>query len=463
MTPIGGSGAGMGGLHGEDLLGQGLGLVVALHVLQCVGLDHASGHGIRFVGMDAADDLEGNRRNCAVGATDSTSAARSAGMKIDMKTTAFLLAVGLCAPVPAQRRTWIVDVQNRPGTDFSSLQTAFVTVPPGDAVIIRDGEYPVPVTLERGLVVEAAAGVRFSLAFIDGLVVRNVPAGQRVVLRGFRLPLLFALNRSGTRIDVRGCAGHVLIEDLVSESGVGVTDSPWVSIAASTLACPLTVERSNLSLVGSSLRGWDAISSIGLRVPSSSAAYCTDSVLSVSRCTLVGGNIATGVPGSPAVTMQNSALGITGRGGEPVRAGGGAQYAIDGVGGRIVADPVVAIGSVNPAIARESRTIPSLSGGALILGATTRSELRGTAGAAFATLLGRPLLPVYVSFLNGALLLDPIGAVTIASGVLDANGLASGNLPVPNDPVLRGEVLGMQGVQVDSVPRLSSADLRVVR
>lgn len=381
-----------------------------------------------------------------------------------MKTIAFLLTAGLCASLPAQRRTWVVDVQNRPGADFSSLQTAFATVPPGDAVHIRDGVYPVPITLERGLVVEAATGVRFASAIVDGLVVRNVPAGQRVVLRGFRLPLLFTPNpRLGTRIDVRGCAGHVLIEDLVSESGVGIADSSWVSIVASTLACPMTVERSNLSLVDTALRGWDAFSTIGLRVPSTAAAFCRDSVLAVSRCTFAGGNSATGVVGSAAVDMLDSALGITGRGGESVQAGTGVPYAIDGSGGRIVADPVVAITSVNPAIPRESRPIPSLDCGVLVLGQTWRSELRGTSGRAFAALLGRPLRPVYVSFLNGALGLDPTGAVTIAGGVLDAGGLAAWNLAVPDDPALRGEVIAMQGVQVDSVPRLSSVGLRVVR
>lgn len=381
-----------------------------------------------------------------------------------MKTITFLLSAGLCASLPAQRRTWVVDVQNRPGADFSSLQTAFASVPPGDAVHVRDGVYPVPITLERGLVVEAATGVRFATALSDGLVVRNVPAGQRVVLRGFRLPLLFTPNpRLGTRIDVRGCAGHVLIEDLVSESGVGIADSPWVSIVDSTVACPMTVERSSLSLVDTALRGWDAFSTIGVRVPSTTAASCRNSVLAVSRCTFAGGNSSTGVVGSAAIDMLDSALGITGRGGESVRAGAGAPYAIDGSSGRIVADPVVAIASANPAIPRESRTIPSLSCGALVLGGTSRSELRGTSGQAFAALLGQPLRPVYVSFLNGALGLDPVGAVTIAGGVLDVGGFASWNLAVPVDPVLRGEVMAMQGVQVDSVPRLSSTDLRVVR
>lgn len=47
--------------------------------------------------------------------------------------TAILFTFTFLASLPAQRR-WIVDVQNRPGADFTNLQTAFDAVPAGDSV-----------------------------------------------------------------------------------------------------------------------------------------------------------------------------------------------------------------------------------------------------------------------------------------------------------------------------------------
>ena len=50
----------------------------------------------------------------------------------------FLFAV---AALPIAAQTYVVDVNNGPGTNFTTLQTAITTVPAGSTLLVRAGNY----------------------------------------------------------------------------------------------------------------------------------------------------------------------------------------------------------------------------------------------------------------------------------------------------------------------------------
>ncbi|MEZ5967273.1 MAG: hypothetical protein R3F56_25780 [Planctomycetota bacterium] len=368
-------------------------------------------------------------------------------MRTSVKTLPFLLSIALAAP--AQTREWIVDVQNRPGTDYTDLQLAFDSVPEADRIHIRDGRYPA-VTLRRPLVVHAETGVDFALnLFAYELTVQGIPAGRRVVLSGFNLPTEF-FSGLGSRIGIVDCAGNVHLESLTCALGVYVTRSPVVTMTQ--VSARLTAVDASIVATGCDLRGTDSFSGFGGMRGATVAVGATRSSLGLSRCNIRGGGRAGGsLPGESAMLLDASFVGVTGMSGNVLSTGDTNLPAVRGSGGALVVDPVVAItGSVEATIPFTRRTVPSLDVGALTHGAASPCGLRGDGGQAFGVLLSLPVAPVFVAFLNGGLAIDLNGSVPIATGVLDGAGLAAWSLPVPGDPALAGLVVALQGVTVGS-------------
>ncbi|HLU38404.1 MAG TPA: hypothetical protein VK081_03410, partial [Planctomycetota bacterium] len=52
-----------------------------------------------------------------------------------------LLAVLATAPAALAQRTWVVDVNNGPGTDFFDIPPAVAAAAPGDLIVVRAGQY----------------------------------------------------------------------------------------------------------------------------------------------------------------------------------------------------------------------------------------------------------------------------------------------------------------------------------
>src|SRR5688572_15277466 len=75
-----------------------------------------------------------------------------------LPVAAALLAAICQLPLLGQARTWIVDVNNGPGTNFTVLQTAFDTVAEGDTLVVRRGTYA-PCTTSKALTVLGEGGV----------------------------------------------------------------------------------------------------------------------------------------------------------------------------------------------------------------------------------------------------------------------------------------------------------------
>ncbi|MEM7203850.1 MAG: hypothetical protein AAF628_26540 [Planctomycetota bacterium] len=152
------------------------------------------------------------------------------------------------APASFAQTVWTVDDDG--GAAFTSIQAAVDAASDGDVIVVSDGSYAEFTLDGKGLAVladEAAAVVVQGTPGAVTTLVRNVPAGQRALLRG----LTFAPSAQlfGRVLSIESCAGTVWIEDvayvmpstfplfyfLAQEEATWVGDSAAVVFVGSTL------------------------------------------------------------------------------------------------------------------------------------------------------------------------------------------------------------------------------------
>ena len=205
---------------------------------------------------------------------------------------ALLLAL-LAPPALAQPEVWILDANDGPGTDFTTLAAAVDGTADGDILIIRPGLYfgsgPFfgDVILEHGLTLVGEAGVSFS----GGIEVNNLAATQFFALRN--------VTHSGTML-AEDNAGALFFEQ------VGIEGEPSASTTAmmSVENCAaVSVQRSNLA----------GQSSLGV-FPGLTALTTTQTGLHLFDCNLYGGSgffhpsPAGAAPGAPGLNMTGGFL-----------------------------------------------------------------------------------------------------------------------------------------------------------
>jgi len=149
-----------------------------------------------------------------------------------------LLALSVaCALVlsPALRADVVV-VQPDGGGDSRDLFTALNGAHDGDTIVLRAGDYSGTdcwgkINGKSLVVTSDGTGD----VFVSSILVANLPAGKRVVLRGLTFDVLNVVTVAG-RVQVQDCAGAVLIEDCRLE-GVGTpSGGPYGSLPALVVA-----------------------------------------------------------------------------------------------------------------------------------------------------------------------------------------------------------------------------------
>lgn len=115
-----------------------------------------------------------------------------------------LLAAPFASPLAAQT-TWIVDMLNGPGANFTDLPPALAVAVHGDTILVRPGAYSGGTT-DQGIAIVAPSGA----AIGDGqqLVVQNVPAGRTFRMVGF------TVVHERFQLQVSGCQGAVHLDRL---------------------------------------------------------------------------------------------------------------------------------------------------------------------------------------------------------------------------------------------------------
>ncbi len=365
-----------------------------------------------------------------------------------MRTMCSLLA--LCAPAitaPAQQ-TWIVDSQNRPGTQFTDIQPAVDAATPGDRIVVRDGSYSTA-TVGKGVWIDGQPGAVISTPLVGpALVVSNLPAGQTC-----RVSSLVA-GTLGTRVEVISCAGTVHIEDFGSAGLPGrildTTDSARISLArcGGTTPAAIRITRSNVNVTQCTLEGFD--SQLLLPGPSSPAVDLIAGTAELSDTVATGGDGLWGstpwygYSGSPAVKVGSGArVRVTG---DSSLAGGWDPYtnvrAVEGAGSAWIDPRVVVQGALSTGVVT---TVPSLALTAAQVGGTSNATLQSEPGRAWVAAVGLAAAPQPTPWQSDWWLAP--GTATVArSGVTDpATGNATFAVRVPNLSALQGLLVSWQG------------------
>ncbi len=338
-----------------------------------------------------------------------------------------VLLAALCCATAAAQRTWTVDANG--GGQFTTVEPAILAASPGDLILVRAGRYP-GFLIDRGVTVVSQGATLFQTLHNPVIAVRDVPAGQRVVVKGFfssSLPMIFGASNT---------QAQVVFEDMYGEGNV--IRAPNVTFRRCTL-----------------------ISGFGLRV--------TDGGAVVTQCTLMGQAPLTVTRSNVVFAESTATTAGSGFGQAAVRLDGGSVTITGGSDTVLIPDttgvsmPVVDVLSTGDVflspyvtmlphggapVVRGGRvtivSVPSLR--ADVLGATLSTRLHAPGTGATATLLALPVRnPAPTPF--GALWL-PLDALVVDVGVVDAAGVR--NLTLPILPVALGSLFAMQSVAVTS-------------
>ncbi|MBK8097500.1 MAG: hypothetical protein IPK26_10350 [Planctomycetes bacterium] len=194
-----------------------------------------------------------------------------------------------CSSLAAQR-TLIVDRLNRPGTDFLDMQPAVDAALNGDVIVVRSVDFRATgMCYEAPTVDNKSVTIRGELPrppVVGQFVVRNLAAGRRVTISGFRNGD-DAYANSGTRttpyrgVGVLNCSGIVVIDQMV----IGVPNTNSVSVYRFNghgQPQPILVQASSAVYVSNS---------IVHQCYTSSAVYCDAGRLFATDCYFGGGTV----------------------------------------------------------------------------------------------------------------------------------------------------------------------------
>ncbi|MBI5850656.1 MAG: hypothetical protein HZB39_06390 [Planctomycetes bacterium] len=245
----------------------------------------------------------------------------------------------LCAASLDAQTIRIVD--SRGGTGYTDIQPAIAASAPGDIVIVRPGVYIYsPITITRGIQVLADPGVFltvFSGTFPTMIAIRNLPAGETVVVRGLQ-----ARGFRAPCAEIIACQGLVQLEDLtlagpliVRNSTVSMTRVAVDGGAAPTAGGPgLTLDGSEAIATACTFRG-------GFTLGPGPGVECRNgSRLVLAECTAVGVNSALGP--EPGIAVAGGRLTLTGTAASSIAASSGGAPAItvsSNPQNRVVIDP----------------------------------------------------------------------------------------------------------------------------
>lgn len=205
-----------------------------------------------------------------------------------------VLGVLVCANVLLGQQTFVVDVEGN--GDFTSLGAAVQAASAGDTLVLTYWSglpHSWSLTLSKGLTIVAAGPGRAEV--IGHLVVADLPANERVVLRSLQLSVLAPYP---VRLTLQNCAGMVVLDDVVLDGGyeqmfadaaLTVADSRRVHIGRSQLSGDPSLLATNATVTCTD--SWIAGTSVFSGPGSAGAAVAaTSSRLWFAATTLAGGS-----------------------------------------------------------------------------------------------------------------------------------------------------------------------------
>lgn len=362
----------------------------------------------------------------------------------------------LAATLAAQSATWIVDVHNGPGADFTSLQTAIFSVAPGDMLIVRGGNYQ-PAVVDRPLTIVGDGNVVItgSGGYMPGFMVMPLPAGTTLSMTGITFAALALTNES---LRVSAGPGTVILDRVRSALVTNLSTSDDVRITRSQFDHGVGVQSSTAALDRCTI-GPRSTASLGALAAS---LVVTGSHVVLNRCQVHGQDVYVGpgasLPATPGISLSASTLVLCDDGTGAIAPGvGGSQSAITGTG-VVELDPHAVLqptGSA-PAIAGPvavTKVRPSLAVDAGAPGGIVEVDLFGPTGDGYIEAVGLAVAPTIDPALQDLLWVDPLLLWSI--GTFGPTGRAMQQIPLPNSPIIVGISFSWQAASFGVVSGLA--------
>jgi hypothetical protein len=367
------------------------------------------------------------------------------------------LAYAFVAAAPlAGATTWIVDVNNGPGTDFTQITAAIAAVSAGDTLLVQPGQYT-GFALDKQLsIVGLGTGPTNDVLVLD-MTLHDLPAGTTTLIAN-----LFENGSGYGGVVIQNCPGAIVLDDLGTYDLVQVVNCVDVRFRRlgaqwAGMRCTASrVEIADSSVVGAS--GFQCTccnyphtnpGQIGLFVDGGEVHVARSSVLGGHGgddiCADNGGCDGDGGAGGSGIVLDNGArLLVAGDAQEFVQGGsGGTTLCIGGSHGPMGAALIVGagcevrlsgeavIGAVQNlgTITTPAPDDPTMNAlGAPTAGMIFTLRVHGPPGATADVILGRRPILVSTPALDEEQM-TPVNRV-FHLGIIPANGTASLNYPV---------------------------------
>lgn len=128
-----------------------------------------------------------------------------------VRPAGFVLCLLLSAHAAAQGKVWVVDDVAGPGVDFTTLPPAIAAAANGDTILVQPGQYHDLVDID-GKSLALIGPAQPEVAYTAGIRVRNLAAGQHVLLRNLT-SWFEPFVASELKVLLEDNAGTVWIED----------------------------------------------------------------------------------------------------------------------------------------------------------------------------------------------------------------------------------------------------------
>ncbi|MCA8976067.1 MAG: hypothetical protein KDC98_15195 [Planctomycetes bacterium] len=336
-------------------------------------------------------------------------------------------------------QTYIVDVNNGPGTNFTSIAAAVAQVPNGSVLDVRAGDYPGFAITGKSLTVMGRPGARISGLAYPPIRIEAIAAQDTVVVSGLQISHVSVI----ATVACRNSTGAIVVDDCRSDPGTSlvggqleVTDCANVLARDSTFVSS-TYFTQSLVLQRSRLVATSCTFSSQMAIP----VAITDGVLDLTACAVTAGVVP------PTVALHLShidvrrgcVLGATATGGAILSGSGSANV-----------DPTTTLQNASstpfaPSVAVNGVALPWLSASFATPSGIESASLSGS-GTMAALAIGEPG--------PGYAIAGPLQVVGLRAGteLIMAAGpppLAA-SFVVPTAPWVRGVTLTWQGVVLGS-------------
>lgn len=367
------------------------------------------------------------------------------------------LVLAATAQLGQAQRTWTVDLDNRPGTDFTQIQPAVDAARDGDTIVVRKSGGN---TLYKAFTASKALTLLGENGpFITSMTVAGLAAGKAYTMKGFSFLGAFVLRNNTGRIHLAKTGGGAL--GFFSNTALDIRQCTQVTlnqctfVGGSDFGPAVRIGNSTVVMTDTAIKGRD-----GQRTGLSAVLAAVGLQVSTSRVSVHGGRVDGGdgdkdllgrtVPPERALAQLSGDTVLAGN--AVITAGTPAgnslpKSAIAAGDGTLTIDPRVKVlsasavkisGPVKPTVT----TVPSMSALGGRPGTLTETTTFGKAGQVAAVFVSFTANRVDTIF--GDLWLDFASLQFLTAGVLDTAGELDVDVPFAPIWFRRGHVMRLQ-------------------